>query len=159
MSATRPRMQVNIRWMLRCDWPAVLAIEDECFANPWGEKELGKALRERNCIGVVAVNGCHVHGYAVYNLEHKSITILNLAVAKGYQGMGVGSQMVAKLIGKLSSGQREYITVNAHESNLRAQLFFRAMGFRATKVLREHFEDTREDAYVMRYRLGDEETP
>jgi ribosomal-protein-alanine N-acetyltransferase len=41
--------------------------------------------------------------------------------------------------------------VEVRETNLPAQLFFRALGFRATIVLRNFFDDSAEDAYVMQY--------
>jgi ribosomal-protein-alanine N-acetyltransferase len=59
--------------------------------------------------------------------------------------------MVAKLVGKLSSHRRTRIALHVRESSLSAQLFFRVQGFRAAEVVREYFEDTAEDAYVMQY--------
>ncbi len=60
--------------------------------------------------------------------------------------------MVAKLIGKLSRQRRTRITLEVRETNLAAQLFFRTQGFRAVNVLRNYYEDTPEDAYLMQYR-------
>ena len=42
--------------------------------------------------------------------------------------------------------------LEVRETNLDAQLFFRAQGFRAVNVLRDFYEDTTEDAYLMQYR-------
>ena len=47
--------------------------------------------------------------------------------------------------------------LEVRESNLAAQLFFKKMGFKAVLVLRSHYDDTDEDAYVMRFTLQDEE--
>jgi ribosomal-protein-alanine N-acetyltransferase len=44
------------------------------------------------------------------------------------------------------------------ETNLSAQLFFRSLGFRAVSVLRDFYEDTTEDAYLMQYRYRAAET-
>jgi hypothetical protein len=41
------------------------------------------------------------------------------------------------------------------ETGLAAQYFFRSQGFRATEVVREHFGDTGEDAYLMQYLLDE----
>ncbi len=72
--------------------------------------------------------------------------------------------MTTKLVGKLSSQRRTRILLEVRETNLAAQLFFRKQGFRAVSVLRDFYEDTTEDAYVMQYRyraedaaLGDDE--
>ena len=59
--------------------------------------------------------------------------------------------MVQKLIGKLSPQRRTKILLEVRETNLAAQLFFRNVGFRATSVLRDFYDDTTEDAYLMSY--------
>ncbi len=59
--------------------------------------------------------------------------------------------MIEKLIGKLSSQRRTGITLEVRETNLGAQIFFRQSGFQATNVLREFYDDSTEDAYVMQY--------
>jgi ribosomal-protein-alanine N-acetyltransferase len=62
--------------------------------------------------------------------------------------------MVKKLISKLSHDRRSRIQLEIRETNLPAQLFFRTLGFRATSVLRQFYEDTPEDAYLMQYRYS-----
>ena len=41
------------------------------------------------------------------------------------------------------------ISTELRETNLAGQLFFQHVGFMATRVLREHFADTGEAAYLM----------
>ena len=59
--------------------------------------------------------------------------------------------MVNKLLGKLSQQRRNQITLEIRETNLAAQVFFRNLGFKAISVLRDYYDDTVEDAYVMQY--------
>ena len=54
--------------------------------------------------------------------------------------------------GKLSNQRRTRIVLEVRETNLAAQVFFRSMGFRAVSVLRDFYDDTTEDAYLMQYR-------
>ena len=44
------------------------------------------------------------------------------------------------------------MSLEVRETNLPAQIFFRESGFRAVSVLRDYYQDTTEDAYVMQYR-------
>ena len=67
--------------------------------------------------------------------------------------------MMSKLMGKLSQQRRSRLLLEVRETNLAAQLFFRALGFRAVSVLRGFYEDTPEDAYVMQYRYRMSEMP
>ena len=153
-SPTEPMLPVHIRWMIRRDMPEVLAIEHESFEFPWREEDFIRCLRQRNCIGMVAEHNDRVVGFMIYELSNSRIQVLNFAVTSGYRRRGVGSQMVAKLIDKLSAQRRTRILLEVRETNLTGQLFFRAMGFRAVSVLRSAYEDTPEDAYLMVYRLG-----
>lgn len=150
MTATLQR--AHIRWMIRRDMPEVLSIECDSFGFPWLEEHFIRCLRQRNCIGMVAEHDERVVGFMVYELNKTKIHVLNFAVAREYQRQGVGTAMVKKLKQKLSAGRRTRIVLEVRETNLAAQLFFRASGFRAVSVLHNFYEDTPEDAYLFAYR-------
>ncbi len=149
---------VHIRWMIRRDMLAVLDIEADSFEFPWLEEDFIRCLRQRNCIGMVVEHDDRVAGFMVYELNKTRLHMLNFAVAPQFRRLGVGSQMIRKLIGKLSAQRRSRIMLEVRETNLAAQLFFRENGFRAVSVLREYYEDTPEDAYLMQYRYRVERT-
>lgn len=150
-SDQKQEVRVHIRWMIRRDMPEVLAIEDESFESPWPEEDFIRCLRQRNCIGMVAEHEDRVVGFMIHELHAARLHVLNFAVAADCRRRGVGSQMVAKMVAKLSGQGRSTILLEVRESNLAAQLFFRQNGFRAVSVLRGYYQDTPEDAYVLRY--------
>jgi [ribosomal protein S18]-alanine N-acetyltransferase len=152
----KEQVRVHIRWMIRRDMPEVLQTEQASFEYAWTEEDFLRCLRQRNCIGMVAEQGEKVVGFMIYELHKAKLHILNFAVHPGYRRLGVGAQMVAKLISKLSSHRRTRITLEVRETNLPAQLFFRVQGFRALRVLRAYYEDSGEDAFQMQYRLADD---
>jgi [ribosomal protein S18]-alanine N-acetyltransferase len=147
-------LPVHIRWMIRRDMPEVLAVEQQSFEFPWQEDDFIRCLRQRNCIGMVAEHNERVLGFMIYELHKNRLHILNFAVHDQYRRRGVGSQMVKKLVSKLSRERRNRILLEIRETNLPAQLFFRDLGFRAVSVLRSFYEDTPEDAYLMQYRYS-----
>jgi len=151
-TADKQLQRVHIRWMIRRDMPEVLQIEQDSHDYPWTEEDFLHCLRQRNCIGMVAELGEQVVGFMIYELHKSKLHILNFAVHPSHRRKRVGHQMVQKLISKLSSHRRTCITLEVRETNLESQLFFRHAGFSATVVLREHFPDTGEDAYLMNYR-------
>ena len=61
--------------------------------------------------------------------------------------------MLDKLAAKLSPERRNRIVLEVRERNLPAQIFFRSLGYRATSVLKDFYQDTTEDAYLMQYSL------
>jgi ribosomal-protein-alanine N-acetyltransferase len=154
LKTEKERLSVHIRWMIRRDMPEVLAIEAHSFEFPWTDDDFLRCLRQRNCIGMVAEQGDRVVGFMIYELHRSRLHILNFAVHPQFRRHGVGEQMVSKLVAKLSSQRRNRIMLEVRETNLPAQLFFRSLGFKAISLLREFYEDTPEDAYLMQYRLA-----
>ncbi len=146
-------LRTQIRWLIRRDMDEVLAIERASFEFPWTEEEFLSCLRQRNCIGTVAGLDHEIVGFMVYELHQSMLRILNFAVAPNCRRRGAGQQMVQRLIDKVSQQRRREIVLEVRETNLSAQLFFAGCGFRALSVLRNHYDDTLEDAYYMRYCL------
>jgi ribosomal-protein-alanine N-acetyltransferase len=151
---TKDRVRVHIRWMIRRDMVEVLQTEQDSFDYSWTEDDFLRCLRQRNCIGMVAEVEDRVVGFMIYELHKTKLHVLNFAVSPAWRRTGIGTQMVTKLIGKLSSHRRTKITLAVRETNLSAQLFFRSQGFKASRVLRAYYEDSGEDAYLMNYRIG-----
>ncbi|MEY4394356.1 MAG: ribosomal protein S18-alanine N-acetyltransferase [Gemmataceae bacterium] len=149
----KEQLKVHIRWMIRRDMQEVLQSEQQCFEFPWSEEEFLRCLRQRNCIGMVAEHGEKVVGFMIYELHKTKLHILNFAVSPQFQKMGVGGQMIAKLVSKLSSHRRTRITLEVRETNLGGQVFFRNQEFKAIRVVRSFYSDSGEDAYLMQYRL------
>src|SRR3954453_18538307 len=152
----KEQARVDIRWMIRRDMPEVLQTEQLSFEYPWNEEGFLRCLRQRNCIGMVAEHGEKVVGFMIYELHKSKLHIMNFAVHPQWRRLGVGAQMVAKLISKLSSHRRTRITLEVRETNLPAQLFFHKQDFRAVRVLRGYYADSGEDAFVMQYQFADD---
>jgi ribosomal-protein-alanine N-acetyltransferase len=129
---------IHVRWMIRRDMTEVIGIERE----------------QRNCIGMVAELADSVVAFMIYELHRSRLHMLNFAVMRSHRRLGIGTQMMSKLVGKLSPERRARIALEVRETNLAAQLFFRSLGFRAVSVLKDFYQDSTEDAYLMQYCLG-----
>jgi ribosomal-protein-alanine N-acetyltransferase len=148
----RNAVEVHIRWMIRRDMPEVMRTERASFDFAWTEDDFLRCLRQRNCIGMVAEQGDSIHGFMIYELHQTRLHVLNFAVHPSVRRTGIGSLMVSKLVDKLRTHRRYKITLAVRERNLPAQMFFRKHGFKATRLLRNYYEDSGEDAYHMEYR-------
>lgn len=147
-------MEVDfVRWMVRRDMPAVLDIESASFEYPWDYEYFQICLRQRNCIGMVAEHDCKIVGFMVYELCKGKLQILNFAVHPDFRRQRVGWAMIERLRDKLIQQERNELLIEVRERNLDAQQFFRSQGFKAVSILREHYENTGEDCYVMQYKL------
>jgi len=156
LTAKDRKDRLRVRWMIRRDMSEVLSIENEGFEFPWLEEDFIRCLRQRNCIGMVGEVRDQVVAFMVYELEKSLIRVLNFAVSKDRWREGFGTIMMDKLKGKLSLNRRTKINLDVRESNLPAQQFFKAQGFKFVSVLREYYPGvTDEDGYVMQYRPGE----
>lgn len=152
------RLDVQIRWLILRDMPEVLRIKQESFEFPWTEEDFLCCLRQRNCIGMVAEYEHKVIALMVYELHKSRLDILNFAVDSSIRRKQVGTQMVERLIDKLSKQKRKQIRLHVRESNLGALLFFKRHRFLAVRLIEDHF-DNGENAIEMRYRIGKEKQP
>ncbi len=154
MTATTPNgLGIHVRWMIRRDMTEVIGIEQEAFEFPWSEEDFTRCLRQRNCIGMVAELADSVVAFMIYELHRSRLHMLNFAVMRSHRRLGVGTQMMEKLVAKLTPDRRGRVALEVRETNLPAQLFFRSLGFRATSVLKDFYRDSTEDAYLMQYCL------
>lgn len=147
MMPTKQITEVDITWMIRQNLEEVMEIENLSFPWPWTVDELMSCLRRTSVVGMVAKRADRVVGFMIYELLKSRLHVLNFAVHPEFRRQQVGSQMVDKLIFKLSQQRRTEIVLEVRERNLAAQLFFKRCGFEAEGVIRGHYEDTDEDAY------------
>ena len=152
-TAEQDRLQIHVRWMIRRDMPEVLEIEQEAFEFPWSEEDFTRCMRQRNCIGMVAEIADSVVAFMIYELHRSRLHVLNFAVRRSHRRLGIGTQMMDKLVAKLSPERRNRIVLEVRERNLPAQLFFRSLGYRAISVLKDFYQDTTEDAYLLQYAI------
>ena len=128
------------------DWhqPAAVAIEREAFEHPWSDAAFRAVRAQKKAVGfVIHENGAKpdaVLGYLVAEVEGNKIHILNLAVRRDRRRRELGTLLVGRLKAVLSPDRFRRLYCYVRETNLAAQLFFRAVGFRATYIERGFYD-------------------
>ena len=142
----------KIRWMIQRDLEDVLRIDWASFEDSCQADELIRCLRPPNCIGMVAEDGTgRIVGFMLYELFRSQIHLLKIAVSPLERRQGVGREMLKALSDKLVPRQRNRVQLKIRETNIAAQLFFRRQGYRCVATLKNSFQNTADDAYVMQY--------
>ncbi len=145
-SARGNLVPLQIRWWVAADLPRILEIERRCYEVPWNEEDFRDCTRGQSRIVKIAEAAEITAGFMIYELNDRQFHVLNLAVDPAFRRLTIGAQLVDTLKAHLvNGGRRSGIRADVRESNLPAQLFFRAAGFRCVQVLRRHYGD--EDAY------------
>ena len=174
MSIT-PSPDLRFRIMLQSDLPAVLAVEKRSFRQPWDREQfLGAVGGKSGARAFVLESSGRPIAYYVLEFEGRNIHLLNLAVHPQHRRRGHGSRILAEIErrcleaiesgaaaarrGTLPDPGRDEdeastplaeIYLEVQETNLPAQLLYKKMGYRATKVLRNHYRALGEDGYRM----------
>lgn len=156
MKTASTKTTVEIRWLIRPDMPEVLQIEQASFGNPWSEEDFLANLRDRRTIGMVAEHDQKILGFMVYELRHSRFHLLRIAVDPKHRHQSIGTQMIRRLVHKLSLQNRKAIITEVRETNLDALLFLRSQRFLAVDLIRDCYADTGEDAILMRYEIHPE---
>lgn len=146
---------IQIRWMVHSDLPQVLDIERCSQPESWTPESFLETLRHKNVIWRVAEQGFLVHGFIVYSCESGLIQIVSVGVAPDIRRNGIGRALVEQVRGAQKRTRRRMIEALVPEGNLRAQQFFRAVGFQAERIVASGFDDG-QDLYLMRARSDEE---
>ena len=153
LATAKTDVDIRVRVMKRCHLEEACAIEYVCFPHPWTEKDFAFALRANSCDAlIVESDGCMV-GFIVFEWYRRRLDLLNLAVTSPHQRNGIGRHLIDRMKSNMSPEGICRIFTEVRESNLGAQQFFRAMGFRCIQTLSGYYEESEEDAYRFVYAL------
>lgn len=146
------KLKVTVRPVRSHEVKRLTQIEKACFAEDyWTPKEIRDFAMDDQTAVLVAVVGAKIVGHMLIDLMHRSVCLVSVAVDPMYQRSGVGRQLVDEAIDMLNR-RRPKIVLHVRETNLGAQLFFRQMGFRATKMFKGFWFQDDEAAIRMKFR-------
>jgi ribosomal-protein-alanine N-acetyltransferase len=134
------------------DIPEVMAIERECFVEPWDEEVFAQTLEWTPSYFYVAVADGHVRGFVVGCRENTGAAsfghISNLGVTAPYRRMGLGRLLVARLERQYVIEGAEGVLLEVRVSNAEAREFYRRLGYEEAFLLTGYYSNG-EDALVM----------
>lgn len=147
-----------VRPMRTDDVPAVAAIEQRVFGDPWPEASFRDALArsappadgERfHHWTRVAERGGALAGYALATFAGERVTLENIATAPGQRRAGVARALLGELLEAAAAALAREVTLEVRVSNDAAQALYRTYGFRLAGLRRGYYQAPAEDALVM----------
>jgi ribosomal protein S18 acetylase RimI-like enzyme len=171
-SIARPIL--NLRRMIPRDLPHVLQIAKNLSAGRWALKHFLKVFQSGDAVGWIAEKDGCVVGFVVYTVsphpadvetektssrpkglsgpksmvtaKSPCVNLLNIVVAPEWRRQGVGRSML-EILDKGLWRTAGCVQILVPETNLALQLFLRAVGYKAMRIVHECFDS--EDAYLM----------
>jgi ribosomal-protein-alanine N-acetyltransferase len=143
--------------MVGADLPAVLAIEEITYLEPWTEGIFRDCLRVGYIGRVLEVaaaegEGAGLAAYGLLSAAAGECHVLNLCTAPEQRGRGLGRLLLRALLaeGRLAGAEQAFLEVRP--SNAAAVGLYRAEGFETVGVREDYYpaEAGREDAWVLR---------
>lgn len=154
-------IEATVIWrpMREADLPAVASLEQASHAAPWSEGN----FRDAFAAGYATLVGeldRSVAAYGVLMLAPGEAQLLNLTVAAAARRRGLGRRLLRRLLDDAIGVGAEQCFLEVRESNHAAIALYLREGFapvarRAGYYPAPHGASGREDALVMRRRLGD----
>jgi ribosomal-protein-alanine N-acetyltransferase len=128
------------------DLPAVVALEEQSFTDPYPKSVLTMLSKQYAETFVVAVHRSTIVGYAVIAPGADRHHLLSIAVEPSRRRMGLGKEMLVFLESRIGSGT---IVLELRKSNVTAFDFYKNNGFLETGTMPNYYRDG-EDAITMK---------
>ena len=138
--------------------PAIAAIEQECFSDPWTQQAIQSQLTGPNHIFLAAVDGETIAGYVGLMYVIDEGYIANVAVTAGYRRQHIADLLIAELVRRGQELHLAFLTLEVRASNEPAQALYRKHGFEVVGLRKRYYEKPREDALLMTLYLKEERT-
>lgn len=138
------------------DIDEVLALEQEVYPYPWTRLNFVDSLSAGYEAWVARDEAGALAGYFLAMWAVDEAHLLNVAVAAGNQGQGIGRRLLDKLSTRAREQGMESILLEVRPSNERALKVYRHYGYTAIGVRKGYYPagpKGREDAIVMRCTL------
>jgi ribosomal-protein-alanine N-acetyltransferase len=141
-----------IRRARPADIPEIMAIERECFVEPWDEEVFVQTIEWTPFSFFVALADGKIQGFVVGCMENAGAGfyghVSNLGVTAAYRGKGLGRLLVSRLEQQIVLEGAEGALLEVRVSNTDAQEFYRKLGYREAFLLSGYYSNG-EDALVM----------
>ncbi|HEY8119476.1 MAG TPA: ribosomal protein S18-alanine N-acetyltransferase [Methylophilaceae bacterium] len=146
--------QLNPRFLFRpmqmADLDAVMAIEPIIYTYPWTRGNFKDSLNAGYSCWLYN-EGNNTIGYAVLMLVLDEAHLLNLSIAKAYQGRGLGRTLLEQMMHVARQHGAQNMFLEVRTSNKTAIHLYENVGFNEMAVRRGYYpaKDGREDAILM----------
>lgn len=127
------------------DVPAIAALEEECFSEPWPEDMIGR-LRENFTVALAEET---VAGYLVLSTVLDEGNIDNVAVSPAYRRRGIADALVENAVARGRESGLAVLMLEVRASNIPAIRLYEKHGFVTVGRRKNYYTKPREDAILM----------
>lgn len=139
-----------IRAMEKAELGEVLAIEAECFSDPWTEQMFVRELSLSVARNLTArIGDRQIDGYLNCWIIAGEIHLHRIAVRKSRRRRGIAAALMNAMMGIAEQEQARCATLEVRSGNEPARLLYERFGFAVRGVRPCYYDDTKEDALIL----------
>src|SRR5574338_602808 len=129
------------------DLDAVVALEAECFTNPWTKAMLERELRHSDVARVYLLRlpGIRVAAFCACWIVYDELHINTIAVAPAHRGQGLATALMRHVMADAARQGARRATLEVRRSNEPARRLYEALGFSTGGVRPMYYTGPDED--------------
>lgn len=141
---------MEIRKMTEADLDQVIAIEHQCFTDPWSRQGFEDSLKQPFSVMLVGTYLGEVCGYCCLYQMLDEGEIINVAVHPGYRQMGWGERLVSMVMKIGVEKGVSCFLLDVRVGNEPAIRLYEKMGFEKIVIQKNFYQFPTEDGWLMR---------
>ena len=140
---------VKTRRLTAADIPVLRQLDSVVFHSQWSESFWQQELANKIATYVALATEGELLGYAGFWLVAGEAQITRVAIARKWQGQGLGTQLTAALVAAAWQAGATAVTLEVRTSNVAAQKAYQRNGFASAGIRPHYYDDNGEDAMIM----------
>lgn len=134
---------IRLREFLPADLEAAFALDQICFEQgiAYSRSELRGFLSRAGSVALIAEDGGALAGFAIGHRRDAKGHIVTIDIAPGWRRRGAGKLLLTELLRRLGEGGAGQIRLEVDARNSGAIRFYEQMGFRATRKLKDYYDE------------------
>lgn len=145
---------IFIKQMERGDIPSAVALERECFSQPWSTESFESAFEAGNTYFFAAFSDDTLAGYAGMQVFPPDAAVTNIAVGFAFRRRGIGRALLTEMISFCRRVHVTSLTLEVRASNDPAVFLYEGMNFERLGLRRNFYSAPVEDAVIMRLNIS-----
>ena len=134
---------IRLREFLPEDLEAAFALDQICFEPgiAYSRSEIRGFLSRAGSVALIAEDGGALAGFAIAHRRSAKGHIVTIDVAPGWRRRGAGKVLLTELLRRLAEAGAREIRLEVDARNAGAIRFYEQMGFRATRTLKDYYDE------------------
>lgn len=128
----------------------IVALEKECFSDPWSVNSVRSELSNPLSLWFVAMDGEKVAGYIGSQSVLDEADMMNVAVSPDYRRQGIAESLIRMLVDKLKANGVSRLFLEVRVSNQPAISLYEKLGFSESGRRPGYYTKPKEDALILR---------